>query len=215
MIIFLCGCTGNGYKKFYRPYYVLEHTPKTDRDPIVYNVSDKDHDSYIKRIQANGFSCVGESAFSSGTYPSEKSAINFGKKLGASYIILSRSFEGTQSGTYSLTTPTQSTTYHSGNTYNSGNVNLYSNGNYGTANYTGSGYYSGSSTTYGSKTTNIPYTITRYIYRASYFVETVKLSPPLESRFPNQSRKSKHADTLEISEKLNKELDQLLKEQTK
>lgn len=157
-LICLSGC--NSYQKFYTEGYGVYYKKPEDyhNQPQVRNVAASSHSSVYGDLIEQGYKCLGESSFSSGMNPSQREAINLAKKIGADLVILSKSHQRTVHGSYSYTTPTQSTTYHSGN------VNTY--GSYGSS----TGYYSGSSTTYGSQTTSIPYTINRYNYRASFFV---------------------------------------------
>ena len=158
LIVALSGC--NSYQKFYTQGLGSYYTPSEDYhgQPQIRRVSASEHSQVHEELNKQGYVCLGQSSFSSGMNPSEGEALRFAKKLGADIVVLSNEYSNTVHGSFNYTTPTQSTTYHSGN------VNTY--GNYGS----GTGYYSGSSTTYGTQTVTNPYSISRYNYRASFFV---------------------------------------------
>ena len=103
---------------------------------------------------------IGYSSFTSGWRAKPKGALKQGKKVSADLVVvIDPRYERTVSSSIPITTPTTSTTYHSGN------ATAYGAGGTVTA------YGSGTSTTYGSQTTYIPYSIDRYEYGAIYFIK--------------------------------------------
>lgn len=165
---FFSGCMmQNPYKQFFSKA-MDSGIPLQDsvNNPSISVVNRSEFLSQKEYLRKQGFVLLGDSEFSAGEVLTRNDqAIAHAKNIGASHILIARSYEGTRSGNLSLTTPTQNTTYHSGN------VNLY-----GTDGSFNTGSYYGSSTTYGTQTTNIPYSVTRYNVLASFFGSPVNQS---------------------------------------
>lgn len=167
LIVFICFFSGcmvrNPYPEFYRQSVATA-------DELVFNYKNNPQvrhsslSSFYDRVayfEKKGLVLIGTADFEGGQLVAENNlAVQHGKKIGASLVLIAKELVGTRSGNLQLTTPTQNTTYHSGN------VNLY--GSDGSFN---SGSYYGSSTTYGTQTTNIPYTVRRYRIKTAFFAK--------------------------------------------
>ena len=131
-------------------------------------------ESDLLKMTEDGYALVGYSSFNASEI-NIKGAMSQAKKIKASVVLFYRNYINTVSGNIPLTLPDNKTvrTYGSGSGNHSGNVYGYG----GSAMYSGRSTYSGSSTStiYGTKTTNIPYSVNRYDYFATYWV---KSKPP-------------------------------------
>lgn len=122
-------------------------------------------DDYLTMIE-NGYEALGYSSFNGGTNVNWEDAIEQGKKLGASVVILyNPKHSGTRSGVYTQSIPTTTTSY------STGTATAYGPG--GTVN----AYGSGITTTYGTQQVAVPYTVNRYDYMATYWAKVIK--PPI------------------------------------
>jgi hypothetical protein len=173
-ILFLCGCATNPFKQFYinnvgvvdaaaLPYVVLPLG-----DPAVSPGTDIKQD--CDKMLEHNYTLLGFSSFNAAGASLEQ-LLEQAKSVNAAEVIFYEKYTSTVSGNIPLTLPDNqtSTTYESGSVNGSGSVY----GNYGTNNYSGYGSYNGYSTTttYGTKTTYIPYSIDRYDYLATFWIE--------------------------------------------
>lgn len=153
--ISLAACA-NPYEQFYKDLsggHSLGFQQPKGEPTVSYASSDITAD--VNRMFENGYGIIGVAAFVA-PQKGEDMAIAQAKKVGASHVLLTSKYQSTASGAMPLTTPTTTTTYHSGT------ASAYGSGGYA------SGMYSGTSTTYGTQTTYIPYSVDRY-EQAGYF----------------------------------------------
>lgn len=164
LLFFILFCTGcvNPYLKFYTdktngadlatmPGVILPSVA-----PLIYsgtNVRDDEIDMLEK-----GFMLLGYSSFNGANDDNNNSAVEQGEKVNAEIVLFYKIYTNTINGSYTLTLPdTQTTTTNtSGNVYAGGDVGSYSG--------------SSTSTTYGTKTSEIPYSVARYDYVATYWI---------------------------------------------
>jgi hypothetical protein len=108
-----------------------------------------------------GYGLLGYSSFN-GANVDQNLVLDQAEKVNAEVVLYYKNYTHTISGSYSLVLPDNktTTTYTSGNVYGGGDVASYS----GTS----------TSTTYGTTTTEVPYSVARYDYFASYWI---KLKP--------------------------------------
>ena len=163
--ITLGGCVSN---KFVSSYTKADIHPSdkfvlSDKaEPkIVYS---NDFTARLDEAYSLGYGIMGESAFAKRqgglkNEKSEKEIIEQANKIVASLVIVREEYLDTLRGSISSSTPTQSTTYHSGQI---GGTN-----------------FSGTSTSYGTKTTEIPYSINYSNYQALFLAKLTKDYPPL------------------------------------
>jgi len=165
----IAGCVTNGYEKYYSPQSGSESAlsnPFVDKPlaiPKVYAHS-SDLKADAKRLEEDGYVLLGTSSFFG---PSNRStqaqAIEQGKKVGASLVMVSSSYRDTLNGVvpYTVQNPTQYATVNTNGTVNS----------YGSAGYA-NGTYNATSTVAmpgGYSTYSIPYSIARSDFFASYW----------------------------------------------
>lgn len=151
----IAGCA-NGYAEFYQTLpsaAVAQPTPGIE--PSV-RASTGDATKDADSMYAEGYIAIGYSSFN-GPAQGLRGALEQGKKVGATYVVVSAQYAYTVSGAMPITTPTAQTSY------TTGTVNAYGSGGYA------SGNYSGTTTTYGSQTAYVPYSIPRYDQAAVYF----------------------------------------------
>lgn len=163
LIILLFACAANPFSQFYyditngQDLTKINHISLIEKgqNPLLYRGADKDEDR-VKMLE-NNYIMVGYSSFNAGNV-NENDVYAQAKKVQATAIVLYSQYTNTVSGSMPLTLPNTQTskTNISGNVYGSG----------GYANY--SGYVN--TTTYGTKTTYIPYSVSRYDYGATYWV---------------------------------------------
>jgi hypothetical protein len=136
-IIFVTGCVQNGFVKHYQG---SKYDPIPSSTPV-YRASDIPHDARQ----------IGASNFVSSNGEGNKEALAAARKIGAHGVVWKSEHYTTtsSSGAIPISTPTSTTSYHSGSVWGSG----------------GSANYSGTSTTRGTSTTYIPYTKTHHWYK--------------------------------------------------
>jgi len=136
--VILNGCGPNGFLKH---YVGTKYEPLPNSEPV----------SVVFPSTPEGSKLIGTSDFVSCNGEKDREAISAARKVGANYVAWNADYldTSTTSGVMPITTPTTTTTYHSGSVWGNG----------------GSASYSGYSTTHGSKTTYIPYTKTRHWYK--------------------------------------------------
>lgn len=131
-------------------------------DPQLFSTSDQERDG--RALLENGFVLIGYSNFNAGPIDSSQ-AIGQAKKVGAAVVMVQSQYTNTVTGTipYTVQNPSQTaTTYHSGSVYGSGG-------------YAG---YSGTSTTTvpgGYTTHQIPYSVNRFDYGATFWAKSKPL----------------------------------------
>jgi len=145
----------NDFKRFYEPFPDTGPIPFTpDRQPpkIVPSTSDPFQD--IALLWEKGYRPIGDARFTS-VWVSDKDALKFAKRIGATYVIRYSKDKGTYSGTRTVETS------HSEDTPFRTNVT----GSYGRT----IGTLTGTVTTRWTETEVIPYTYTLYGQIAVYF----------------------------------------------
>lgn len=164
--IAVSGCASNAFEKFYTPSRSADNilsSPfyvKPPKEPKLYEHSNN-LEADAKRLQEEGYACIGTSSFFGPSKVGEKSkAIAQGEKVGAALVMIRSNYKDTLSGTTPLVLPNapQVATVNTNGTV------------YG---YNGSASYNSTSTVTmpgGSTTYNIPYNITRSDFFASYWV---------------------------------------------
>jgi len=160
----LVGCaTTNPYQDFYHtkgvdPFKAGEAImPPVDAIPEIIegNLTKEDIKADGIRMRENNYKLLGYSSFSAREI-SRDNAIAFGKGIHAEKIILYVKYTNTVSGSMPMTLPD----IHTSNTQG----------------FIGNTPVSAQTTTYGSQTMDIPYSVNRYDYFASYWV---KGTPPI------------------------------------
>ena len=129
LLSLLCCLLSSCVVKSPYPDFYKQQIPITDDLVLNYEntpeITYTDINSFRSRVLdfiEKGFVVLGEAHFSAGQLlVGDDYAIQHGKKIGATHILLARQFESSHSGNLQLTTPTQDITYHSGN------VNVYGN----------------------------------------------------------------------------------------
>ncbi|CAK7068079.1 MAG: hypothetical protein MEBIL_02246 [Bilophila sp.] len=164
-LLFLTGCSSNGFNKFYEGMDITELTkePGYIVEDVVHveNLPDLPSKQIIQKMFSQCYDFIGFSSWEGPGNEGDKEAIEQAKKIGASYVLWRADYLRTQQGTMPITTYNQGgavTTFHSGGV-NSGSI-------FGT--------YSGTSTTYLPGTTEInyiPYSIDRYNYTGLFFAK--------------------------------------------
>lgn len=160
--LFLSGCT-NLYAVHYQDFtesrdiLAYESVLVSPEQPRLEYGTDIGSDSV--NMMKKGYLCIGVSHFNVANV-NQNDALLQAKNVHAETVIVYKQYTDTRSGVMSYSTPSTQTSYHSGNV-SGGGV---------------SGYYSGTSTSYGRTTKNIPYSIKRYDFYASYWV---KIKPKL------------------------------------
>ena len=177
LLLFSCAAI-NPYTKFYKDSLggklvsdIPELIVSTD-EPKIYSSNDLETD--LQRLTMNNYALIGYSSFNAGSV-NQKGAIEHGKTVGASLILVTSKYTNTVSGNIPLELPNteKSTTRHSGRV--------------------GSDYFSGTSntTTQTTKTYNIPYNTRRYDYGALFFVKHKPLTLGISySDIPMELRKT-------------------------
>ena len=158
--IFGLGCV-NPYMKFYsdatggngvatNPQVILP-----TEDPKIFGGTNPTADR-ISMIE-KGYALIGYSSFE-GAEVNENSLIEQAVKVNAAVVLSYKNYSHTINGSYSLTMPDNktSTTNSSGNVYGDGAI----------ASYDGTS----TTTTYGTKTTEVPYSVARFNYMASFWI---------------------------------------------
>jgi hypothetical protein len=163
----LGGCAANGFAKYYTPnrgseYFVT--SPYYIKPPAVPKLYAHGNDvkSDAKRLQEDGYALLGTSSFfGPSKIGTKEDAIAQGKKIGAALIMAKSSYKDTLTGTVPLTLPNapQVATVNTSGT-------VYGNGGSGSYNSTSFVTMPGGSTTY-----NIPYSVSRSDFFASYWVQ--------------------------------------------
>ncbi len=154
----------SGYSQFYTP--IPGETPDSiaatragppPAIPLVdYSPAVPDPNLYARL----GYVPIGYSSFNSGRSESEKGAIAQAQQVGADLVVVvNPAYTGSISSVVPITTPTTTTSH------TTGSATAYGAGGSVTA------YGNATTTTYGSRTNHIPMTVTRYDYRAVYFVK--------------------------------------------
>jgi hypothetical protein len=176
LCLVLSGCATNPYKQYFTDLTGGIDVSKdsafiiSTEDPKIYQGGTNVEQDYQRMVE-EGYGLLGYSSFNSGAL-NQKSAIQHGKAIHASIILVYSKYTHTNSGVLPLTLPDNQTTQTSmsGTGYGSGNIY----GSRGSASYNSSGFYSGTATTttYGTKTTYIPYNTQRYDYIASYWIKS-------------------------------------------
>lgn len=166
LFVLLTGCAVNGFEKYYNPSPIAETiasnpwmVDKPPAVPKVYTYSD-DPKADMKRLAEDGYLAIGSSSFYGPPKMGTKAQlIEQGKKVGAAVILVHSKYHDTVTGTvpYTVANPPQVATVNT-----SGTVNTFSGGG---ANSTSTVTMPGGPTTY-----NIPYSVTRNDYVASYWV---------------------------------------------
>ena len=166
---FASGCTTNNFEKFYidklqgKSVKELPGVAVTTESPKLYTTADTAKE--IPAMVANGFVLVGYSAFNAG--PQDNGgAIRQADKVGAAVVILQSKYTHTVSGSvpYTVSNPHQTVI-----TNTSGSI-------YGPSGYSSFSGTSISSVPGGYSTYQIPYTVNRSDYIATYWV---KRKPPV------------------------------------
>jgi hypothetical protein len=162
----LSGCAINGYEKYYQPARGSENITsnsayvKPPSVPKLYAHGD-DVAADMKHLQEEGYLLIGTSGFFGPSKIGTKDdAIEQGEKVGAAVIMMKSRYKDTLSGTRPLVLPNApqvATVNTSGNVYTN-------NGNSGSYNATSTVTMPGGSTTY-----NIPYSVSRSDFFASYW----------------------------------------------
>jgi hypothetical protein len=165
LIIAQAGCQ-SPYQKFFQSAVAEPHPPLSkypehnlmahQGDPEVRHQRLDRED--IRSMRAEGYVLLGQSSFNA-TSQSSAGAKQQADRLGAKLVVVAQQKTGTRTAAMPVTTPTSSTSYHSGTI----------SGSYGTSSY------SGTSTTYGTQTTYMPYSVERYDHLATYW--TTRLAP--------------------------------------
>jgi hypothetical protein len=167
LLILLSGCA-NPYGQFYtdqlggRSIHDFPMLVASEGNPQLYSTSDHERDG--RALLENGYVLIGFSTFNAGPVDS-KQAMRQGKKVGAALVMVQSQYTNTVTGTipYTVQNPSQTvTTYHSGSIYGSG----------------GYGGYSGTSTTTvpgGYTTQQIPYSVNRFDYAATFWAKSKPL----------------------------------------
>jgi len=163
----LTGCA-SGFEKYYRPASrdaLAQAAPQLlppPREPAVYMHS-ADMQADGKRLREDGYVYIGESSFyGPANRSNQEQAVAQGKKVGASAVLFKSQYMDTRSGVipYTVANPNVvSTVNTSGTVYGS-------NGN--SATYSGTGTVT---TPGGSSTYNIPYSVDRNTFYASYWAK--------------------------------------------
>jgi hypothetical protein len=126
--------------------------------PQVYTGTTPEADSL--RMYEDGYLLLGYSSFNGNASVEKDDAISHGVRVGATTILLyPPKHTGTRSGSMPLVLPNNTTTY------STGSATAYGPG--GTATVFGSG----TSTTFGTQVVDIPYSVERYDYMASYWAK--------------------------------------------
>ena len=148
------GCAGNPWSNFYhdqtggidtRRHSILNFS---NEEPKIFRGTNIDADNL--RMIVDGYSMVGSSSFNAGNV-SDDGAISQARKVHASVVFIYSKHTDTQHGSIPLITPDTKTS----------TTSLYGN------NFSGTAY----TTTYGTKTTQIPYSVRRHDYMATYWVK--------------------------------------------
>ena len=157
VILATSGCA-NGFSKYYKG-----GTPEqikalpgaiTCETPVVAPLLSEDIAEVKRRLFEDGYAIIGYSHFTSGMGEESDDALKQVKKLGACLVLYDAVYARSSAGVVPITSPTTSTTTHSGSIYGAGAPIG----------------YSGTSTTYGTTTTMMPYTVHVYEYIAVYAV---------------------------------------------
>jgi hypothetical protein len=164
----LVGCAGP-YGQFYheqlggQPVTSFRHFEIAQGDPTVIETDNMDRDAHS--MLENGFVMIGYSSFNAGPVPVDGAKAQ-ARKVGAAAVLVQSRYTNTVSGSMPMVVqnPDQTvTTYLQGNVYGRGGYASYS----GTSTSTVPGGY----TTY-----QIPYSVQRFDYLATYWVHT---KPPI------------------------------------
>ena len=163
VILLLVGCAVNPYYKFYADQTngadltQLPNIVLTDKEPEIYQGSDITDD--IQKMMENGYINIGYSSFNAGNV-NPNQAISHAKNIKAEIVLVYSEYTNTVSGSVPLTLPDSetSTTNTSGNIWGVGSYNETSK-----------------TATNKSKTYDIPYSVNRYDYFASFWVKTKEL----------------------------------------
>lgn len=144
------GCTGNAYTQFYEPtnYGGSVAHPLRYSGQVQVQQSSGDLAKDEAAMYEDNYGLIGTAEFS-GPMQDTDDAVRQAGQIGASHVIIASEYEETRTGTYTMTSPTTSTTNFGG--------------------MAGSTPYSGTATTYGTQTTAIPYSVNRYGQRAYFF----------------------------------------------
>ena len=167
LIAIFVGCA-NPYEKFYHDQLFGRHINEvpsleiTSVSPSLYATENMPRD--LQAMVENGFALIGYSTFNSGPVDSNK-AMEHAKNLGAAVVIVQSRYTHTVTGSvpWTVQNPDQTvTTMTQGNLYGSGGYSTFS----GTSTSTAPG---------GSTTYQMPYSVDRSDYVATYWV---KRKPP-------------------------------------
>ncbi len=162
-LIFISGCVGNPYAKFYNDYLNGEdiHTLSSfiinEQEPKIFPSTNFDADS--KKLLENNYALIGMSGFNARAVDNSKLEQQ-AKNVGAEIVLFNVHYTNTVSGSVPIETPDVQTQTTYGHVYGSSGYA------YGTAH----------TTTYGSKTTYMPYSVDRYDYVALFWA---KRKPPI------------------------------------
>lgn len=170
--LFFCltGCV-NGFERYYtaapnsEKIVSLPEYVKPPPEPRVYAHSE-DLKADAKRLYEDGYVLIGTSSFYGPANRTKQSqAVDEGKKVGATVVLVRSTYKDTLSGTvpYTVANPTQYATVNT-----TGSMNSYGSGGYAT------GTYNSTSTVAvpgGYSTYNIPYNISRNDFFASYWAK--------------------------------------------
>lgn len=175
-LLLLSCATKNYHSIYYKKNVDVQHIPQVEKlskgkDPDIYTSNNFDKDYSI--LLSKGYILLGYSNFQ-GELDPKYNVIQVGREKGASVILTSNSFLGTNISTIPLLLPTSSTTYHNGNFSGSSQSTYYNQyGNQiGQSNGGYTGNYSGSSSTQGNQW--VPITSSKNIYRqtTAFFVKS-------------------------------------------
>ena len=163
LLLLFTGCA-NPYSRFYtdqlggQSIHEVRALITHEGEPRLYATSDHGRDS--RALQENNYYRIGYSNFNASAIDSKK-ALRQAKKVGAAIVLIQSRYTNTVTGSipYTVSNPSQTvTSHHSGTVYASG----------------GYGGYSGTSTTIvpgGYTTHQIPYSVNRYDYLATFWVK--------------------------------------------
>jgi hypothetical protein len=158
----------NGFEKYYTPAAGSEkfasspYAEKPPAEPRVYAHS-ADVEADAKRLREDGYVLIGTSSFyGPANKVTQSQALEEGKRVGASVVLIRSTYKDTLSGTipYTVANPTQYATVNT-----TGTVNSYGGGG-GTYNSTSTVAMPGGYSTY-----NLPYNVSRNDFFASYWAK--------------------------------------------
>jgi len=163
-LLLVVSCAVNPYYNFYKDQTngadlsTLPNVILTNEEPKIFEGANIDSDS--QKMMENGFVSIGYSSFNAGAVSSDKAIIH-AKNIKAEVVIVYSEYTNTVSGSIPLTLPNTetSTTKTSGNLWGVGSYNETS-----------------TTTTNKSKTYDIPYSVNRYNYFASFWVKIKELT---------------------------------------